>query len=173
MLMNSPNFTTYSTLGLPIKGQLPVGVDLPSLTCEEAHDVLLGKVLEKSIPNTNLCYLPNTFPGFNLDSGIDNDALLYTSIAPNHDKHNLNVDSEAKTQGQCWEEADYAFMDGVLEQPEEDIQTEDPIPPYEPILIENESSFATSTLQSSLAEPANSSQNLTSTHFGNSFDAFI
>ena len=87
----------YSTFKLPVIGQLPAGVKLPSFLREEARDVLIGKVLGKLVPNT---LIPDTSPGFDPDSGVDDDALLYLIIAPDHDEHNLNADGEAKTRGQ-------------------------------------------------------------------------
>ena len=102
----------YSTFKLSVKGPLPAGLELPSLSREEARDVLIGKVLGKSAPNTNI---PDTSPGFDPDTGIDDDALNYMVIAPDHDEHNLNADGEAKTRGQRREEADYAFMNEVHE----------------------------------------------------------
>ena len=151
----------YSTFNLPVKGQLPAGVNLLSLSREEARDVLIGKVLGKSVPNTNI---PDTSPSFNPESGVDDDALIYVIIAPDHDEHNLNADGEAKTRGQCQEEADYALMDEIQDQQEEKVRTEeDPVPPYEPMQLDTGNNFATSSLQLLLTEPANNLQTLPST----------
>jgi hypothetical protein len=51
----------------------------------------------KSVPVTNI---PNVALGFDPDSGTNDDTLYYAAITPDHDSHNLNVDGEAKTQGQ-------------------------------------------------------------------------
>ena len=151
----------YSTFKLPVIGQLPAGAILPPFSREEARDVLIGKVLGKSVPNT---LIPDTSPGFDPNSGVDDDALLYLIIAPDHDEHNLNADGEAKTRGQRQEEADYAFMNEVHEQREENVRTEeDPVPPYEPMQLDTEGTFATSSLQVSLTEPASNPQTLSST----------
>ena len=113
------------------------------------------------VPNT---LIPDTSPGFDPDSGVDDDALLYLIIAPDHDEHNLNADGEAKTRGQRREEADYAFMNEVHEQQEENVCTEeDPVPPYEPMQLDTEGTFTTSSLQVSLTEPASNPQTLSST----------
>lgn len=49
------------------------------------------------------------------------------SIAPDH---NLNMDGEAKLQGQCQEDTDYALMDEHHKQHEEECTMVDPVPPY-------------------------------------------
>src|SRR6266852_3382602 len=55
-------------------------------------------------------------------------------------------------------------MNKVHEQQEENVQVEeDPIPPYEPMQLDTEGTFATSLLQLSLMEPASNLQTLSST----------
>ncbi len=146
----------YQALEVPRKGQLPDRVELAALTLEEARDVLIGKTLGKSIPITNI---PDAAPGFDTDTGTDDDALYYAAIAPDHDNHNRNADGEATTRGQRREEADYAFMDEIHAQRDEERRMEvDPVPPYEAVQPAGENTFTTSTLQTSLEESANVGQ---------------
>ena len=146
----------YQALEVPRKGQLPNGVEIVTLTREEARDVLIGKTLGKSIPITNI---PDVAPGFDPDTGLDDDALFYVAIAPDHDDHNLNADGEATTRGQRREEADHAFMNDLHAQRDEEARMEqDPVPPYEPVQTTNENTFTTSMLQTSLVESANVGQ---------------
>jgi hypothetical protein len=146
----------YQALEVPREGLLPNGVELVSLTREEARDVLIGKTLGKSVPVTNI---PDVALGFDPDTGTDDDALYYAAIAPDHDDHNLNADGETKTHGQRREEADNAFMEELhARQEEETRMEEDPVPPYEPAQPGNENTFAFPTLQTSLEESANRGQ---------------
>lgn len=143
----------YQALGVPRQGPMPSELMLATLTREEARDVLLGKTLGKSVPVTNI---PDVVLGFDPDSGTDDDALYYAAIAPDYKDHNLNADGEAKTRGQRQEEADYALLDNLhAQQEEETIREDDPIPPYEPTQPGNENTFTISTLQTSLEESAN------------------
>ena len=119
---------------------------------EEARDALIGKTLGKSVPNTKI---PDVVSDFDPDSGMDDDTLYYASVAPDYDDHNLNTDGEAKTRGQCREEADYAIMEELQGGQEEEHMEEDPVPPYEPVQHEGEAAFTTSALQMSLVEPTN------------------
>src|SRR6266852_2413375 len=73
--------SAYQTFKVPITGQLPLESELPPLSREEARDILIGKALGKSIPNTKV---PDVSPGFDSESGTDDDALFYASITPDH-----------------------------------------------------------------------------------------
>lgn len=146
----------YQALEVSRKGQLPIGANLVTLTREEARDVLIGKTLGKSVPITNI---PDVVSGFDPDTGTDDDALYYAAVNPDHDDHDLNADSEAKTRAQCQEEADYAFLDNLHTQSDkENHMEEDPVPPYKPVQAANEGTFVTSALQTSLVEPADVGQ---------------
>ena len=90
--------SAYQALGVPRVGSLPEGLEIVSLMREEAQDALIGKTLGKSVPNTKI---PDVISDFDPDSGMDDDALYYASVAPDYDDHNLNMDGEAKTQEQC------------------------------------------------------------------------
>lgn len=103
----------------------------------------------KSVPITNIL---DVSLDLDIDMGTDDDALLYASITPDHDEHNLNTDGEAKTRGQRQEEADYTLMDELQEQPEEERMEQDPVLPYKPRQSESEATFATSALQILLSE---------------------
>ena len=61
---------------------------------DTSHPTNTSKEFIISIPNTKV---PDVSPGFDPDSGTDDNALFYTSITPNHDDHNLNMDGVAKT----------------------------------------------------------------------------
>jgi len=144
--------SAYQALGVPRVGSLPEGLEIVSLTREEVQDALIGKMLGKSVPNTKI---PDVISDFDPNSGMDDDALYYASIAPDYDEHNLNADGEAKTREQRREEADYAIMEELQGGQEEERMEQDPVPPYEPVQREGEAAFATSALQMSLVEPAN------------------
>ena len=133
-------------MGVPRVGSLPEGLEIVSLTREEAQDALIGKTLGKSVPNTKI---PDVISDFDPNSGMDDDALYYASVAPDYDEHNLNADGEAKTREQRREEADYTIMEELQGGQEEERMEQDPVQ------HEGEAAFATSALQMSLVEPAN------------------
>src|ERR1700733_8172861 len=142
-------------LGVPMEGELAKTLDSVSFSREEAKELVIGKVLGKSALITEI---PHDAPGFNPDSGSDDDALDYAVLDPNYEEHGFDAEGLVMTQEQRQEAAATAFMEESQGAPEEDHpMEEDPVPPYVPAEPETGGAFATSTLQVSLEDPVSSS----------------
>ena len=138
-----------------MEGELAKTLDSVSFSREEAKELVIGKVLGKSALITEI---PHDAPGFNPDSGSDDDALDYAVLDPNYEEHGFDAEGLVMTQEQRQEAAATAFMEESQGAPEEDHpMEEDPVPPYVPAEPETGGAFATSTLQVSLEDPVSSS----------------
>jgi hypothetical protein len=146
--------TAYLVLGVPVEGELAKGLDPTSFSLEAAREIVIGKALGKSALVTKI---PLDSPGFNPDSGTDEDALDFAALDPDYEEHGFDGDGLVMTHAQAQEVAALEFMEEFHGQQEEDHpMEEDPAPPYVPAEPEAGTAFATSALQVSLDDPAGS-----------------
>src|SRR6266849_2485699 len=138
---------------VPIFGNLPAALDSISISPEVARDVLIGKVLRKTVSNTNL---PTSSLDFDTSSGTNDDALYYAAIDPNHDVKGLEADGLAKTCNMRRDDVENTFLEELQDQHGEDVHKE-PAPPYAPANTETRTAHSDALLQAPTDESASSS----------------
>src|SRR6266849_11061745 len=138
---------------VPIFGNLPAALDSISISPEVARDVLIGKVLGKTVSNTNL---PDSSPDFDTSSGTHDDALYYAAIDSDHDANGLEADGLAKTRNMRRDDAENAFLEELQDQRGENVLDE-PAPPYAPANTKTGTVRSDTLLQAPMEESASSS----------------